>query len=147
MKYYSYENFRNDTKQLIEDVKNFQPEAILAVARGGLTLSHAMAEGMDIRDVQSLRTELYDKEQKREDITMFGGCSFPTQERVLVVDDIADSGETLQSVMSYLRENFKGVEFKSCALFYKKTSVYEPHFWINEADDWIDFFWERDFIS
>jgi xanthine phosphoribosyltransferase len=147
MKYYSYENFKNDTKSLIEQVRDSNFEAIVAVARGGLSLSHAMSEGLDIRDVQSIRTELYDKSQKRENITIFGACEFKNIKRVLVVDDISDSGDTLNAVMNYLNREFEDIEFKSATLFYKKTSIYEPDFWINEADDWIDFFWERDFLK
>lgn len=146
-KYYSYKNFRNDTCKLIAEVKTFEAEAIVAVARGGLTLAHCMAEGLDIRDVQSIRTELYDNECKREELSLFGECSFMDVKKVLVADDIADSGETLQFIMDYLQKNFPAVTFKSAALFYKKTSVYEPDFWINEADAWIEFFWEKDFIS
>lgn len=147
MKYYSYENFKNDTKTLIEKVRASDFEAIVAIARGGLTLSHAMAEGLDIRQVQSIRTELYDKSQKRENITIFGACEFKNIKRVLVVDDISDSGDTLNAVMNYLHSEFKDIEFKAATLFYKKTSIYEPDFWINEADGWIDFFWERDFLK
>ena len=143
--YYGYENFRDDTNKLIQKVKKFEPEAILAIARGGYTLSHAMAEGLDIRDVQSIRTELYDKECKRDNLTLFGECSFDVK-RVLVVDDIADSGETLRFIMEYLQKNFPEIEYKSATLFYKKTSCYEPDFWINEANAWIEFFWEKDFI-
>ncbi|ADN08413.1 phosphoribosyltransferase [Sulfurimonas autotrophica] len=145
-RYYSYENFRNDTCKLISEVKTFEAEAIVAVARGGLTLAHCMAEGLDIRDVQSIRTELYDKECKREELSLFGECSLKYAKRVLIVDDIADSGETLNFIMNYLRKDFPAIEFKSSALFYKKTSIYEPDFWINEADIWIEFFWEKDFI-
>ncbi|QOY51642.1 phosphoribosyltransferase [Candidatus Sulfurimonas baltica] len=145
MKYYSYENFKNDTNRLISQVKNFEFDAIVAVARGGLTLSHAMAEGLNIRDVQSIRTELYDDTCKREELTIFGSAEFTDIKKVLVVDDIADSGDTLNEIMKHLRGCFKDVEFQSATLFYKKTSIYEPDFWINEADDWIDFFWERDF--
>jgi xanthine phosphoribosyltransferase len=143
--YYSYENFRNDTNKLITKVKAFEPEAILSIARGGFTLSHAMAEGLDIRDLQSIRTELYDKECKREELSLFGSCHFEVK-RVLVVDDIADSGETLRFIMEYLAKNFPDVAFKSATLFYKKSSCYEPNYWINEADTWIEFFWEKDFI-
>jgi len=145
-RYYSYENFRNDTCKLISEVKNFEAEAIVAVARGGLSLSHCMAEGLNIRDVQSIRTELYDKECKREKLSLFGECSLGHVKRVLVVDDIADSGETLSFIMEYLKKNFAEIEFKSSALFYKRTSIYEPDFWINEADAWIEFFWEKDFL-
>ena len=142
--YYSYEDFRVDTRKLIKDVQSFQPEAILSIARGGYTLAHAMAEGLDIRDLQSIRTELYDKECKREGITLFGECSFG-KKRVLVVDDIADSGETLAFIMHYLKENFPEVTFASATLFYKKSSCYEPDFWMQEAKSWIEFFWEKDF--
>nr|WP_275851138.1 phosphoribosyltransferase family protein [Sulfurimonas sp. SAG-AH-194-C20] len=144
--YYSYEAFRTDTQALMQKSKSFEPQAIIAIARGGLTLAHCMAEGLNLRDVQSIRTELYDVEIKRKEITLFGSCDFGEKKRVLVVDDIADSGETLQTVMSYLQSNFEDVEFQSATLFYKKSSVYEPHFWVNEADAWIEFFWEKDFV-
>ena len=145
MRYYPYEDFAKDTKKLLLDVKDFNPQVIVGIARGGLTLAHAMAEGMDIREVQTLRTELYDKTCKREMLSIFGECSFSDINRVLVVDDIADSGDTLKAIMGHLRLKYSSIEFKASTLFYKKTSVYEPDFWVNEADDWIDFFWERDF--
>ena len=145
--YYSYAAFSKDTRELIQEVKDFEADAILAIARGGLTLAHAMAEGLDVRDVQSIRTELYDGACKRSDLTLFGECVFEEKiRRVLVVDDIADSGETLAFIMEYLKRTFPLIEFKSCALFYKKTSVYEPDVWINEANAWIEFFWEKDFL-
>lgn len=147
MKYYSYDNFKNDTNSLIAQVKSHKFDAIVAIARGGLTISHAMAEGLNIRDVQSIRTELYDKTIKRETISIFGTCQFEDVKRVLVVDDIADSGETLIAVMQHLKSEFQNIEFKSATLFYKKTSVYEPDFWVKEAKQWIEFFWEKDFIQ
>ncbi|MEA2100058.1 MAG: phosphoribosyltransferase family protein [Campylobacterota bacterium] len=143
--YYSYENFKKDTNLLIKNSKEFQPEVIVGIARGGLTLSHAMAEGMDIREVQTLRTELYDKSCKRDELSIFGTCNFTDIKRVLVVDDISDSGDTLKAIMTHLESKFENIEFKSATLYYKKTSCYEPDFWINEATEWIDFFWERDF--
>jgi len=145
--YYSYEKFRDDTKELIKKQNIFNPEAIVGVARGGLTLAHAMAEGLNIREVQTIRTELYDNVCKRQEISLFGNCNFSGVKRVLVVDDIADSGETLKEVMNHLESSFKEIEFQSATLFYKKSSLYQPHFWINEANEWIEFFWEKDFTK
>ncbi len=147
MKYYPYEQFKNDTNHLLEKLRGFDPQAIVAIARGGMTLSHALSEGLNLRNVQSLRTELYDSEEKREKITLFGSCELEGIQRVLVADDIADSGDTLKAVMCHLEEKFPQTTFHVATLFYKKTSVYEPHYWINEANEWIDFFWERDFSS
>jgi len=45
MKYYSYENFAKDTNSLIKQVNDYNP--------------HAMAEGLNVHNVQTLRTELF----------------------------------------------------------------------------------------
>lgn len=143
MKYYTYENFKNDTNTIIQKTKDMKFDAIVAIARGGLTLSHTVAEGLDIRDVQSIRTELYDSTCKRDSLNIFGKCELKNHKKVLVLDDIADSGDTLKAVMSELKKDFKDIEFTCATLFYKKTSIYEPDIWINEANDWINFFWEK----
>lgn len=145
MIYYSYENFKNDTRKLIDEVRSFDPEVIVAVARGGLTLAHAMAEGLDIRAVESIRTELYDNDKKRDNICIFGECNLLNKKRVLVVDDISDSGDTLNAIMKHLQSDNPQAEFKTATLFYKKTSIHQPDFSVNEALDWIDFFWDKDF--
>ena len=143
-KYYSYELFREDTKQLAQKLLPKHYDTIVAISRGGLTLAHSLAEALGIRDVQTVRTELYDKQTKREQITLFGSCQLQPSCRVLVVDDIADSGETLEVVMKHLQKEYPNVTFESATLFYKPTSVYEPTFWMQEAKGWIEFFWEVD---
>ena len=145
MKYYSYEDFKKDTNTLIKRVNGSEFDSIVAIARGGMTLSHAVAEGLDIRDVQSIRTELYDSTCKRDELSIFGECNLQNKKRVLVLDDIADSGDTLKAVMSHLKNEYKDIEFISGTLFYKKTSNYEPDYWISEAKEWIEFFWDKDF--
>ncbi len=145
MRYYSYEEFVNDTNKLIDKVKSFHPDAIVAIARGGLTLAHAISEGLNIREVQTLRTELYDEDTKRSSITIHNSTTLKDIQKVLVVDDIADSGDTLKAVMETLECENVNIEFQSATLFYKPSSIYRPHFWINEATEWINFFWERDF--
>jgi xanthine phosphoribosyltransferase len=143
--YYSYDHFRDDITTLVKEVTPFQAEAVIAVARGGLCMAHCMAEGLGLREVQTIRTELYDNRSKRKEITIFDHCSLCEVQRVLVVDDIADSGETLQKVMEYLKGKYPNIEFQSATLFYKQTSVYKPHYWVQEANAWIEFFWEKDF--
>jgi xanthine phosphoribosyltransferase len=145
VKYYSYDDFREDTNLLLKLINTLDIDAIVGISRGGLTLAHCISEGLDIRDVQSLQTELYDDTQKRDKITLHNNCVFNNVKKVLIVDDISDSGDTLQVVMNELKSKYKNVEFKSATLFYKKTSIYEPDFWINETTKWIEFFWEKDF--
>jgi xanthine phosphoribosyltransferase len=63
---------------------------------------------------------------------------------ILIVDDIVDSGETLQAVAKVLQQRYPSSCFKTATLFYKKDAIIKPDFTINEAKEWIDFFWEVD---
>jgi xanthine phosphoribosyltransferase len=146
MKYYGYEAFQEDILRLKEDVRGFAPDTIVAIARGGVVVAQALAYALDIRDVQSVQAQLYDETAKREGVQVMLNCDLQKSKRVLVADDIADSGETLQAVMALLRERYCETEFKSVTLFYKKTAVMQPDYTLKEATEWIDFFWERDFV-
>ena len=60
--------------------------------------------------------------------------------RVLLVDDLVDSGVTLEKVQRHLRENFPAVvEVKSAVIWYKACSVLRPDFYVNhlETNPWI----------
>jgi xanthine phosphoribosyltransferase len=145
MKYYTYEEFKQDTRELVKKVDNEDYDAIVGIARGGLMLSHALSEALEIRNVQTLRTELYDSSVKRDNFLMHDYTLLENLKRVLVVDDIADSGETLQKVIQHLEKRYPDIAFESATLFYKESSVYEPTYWVKEAKEWIEFFWESDF--
>ena len=141
--YYSYENFKKDTHLLLKNLQHF--DTIVGISRGGLTLSQAIAESLEIRDVQTIQTRLYDCDKKRECITIIDNTSLKEDSTVLIVDDIADSGETLKEVVEYFTCKYPTIKFKTVTLFYKKSSVYKPTYWVNEATCWIEFFWEVDF--
>ena len=143
---YTYNECINDTKKLIQRLEN-DIDTIVAVARGGLTLAHLLSEALNIRNVQSIGTELYDGMEKRETITIKGECDFSKSKNILIVDDIADSGETLKALYNHFTLANPLLHFKTATLFYKKSSVFEPDYWVREAEGWIDFFWEVDLRS
>jgi xanthine phosphoribosyltransferase len=66
---------------------------------------------------------------------------------VLLLDDIVDSGQTIKEVLDHLQQCFPNVEFKIASIYYKKTAVIQPDFAIHEANDWIEFFWEKDYLA
>ena len=116
--YYSYEMCKEDTQKLVDISKSFKADAFLSIARGGLTLSH-LIEIFNIPDLKSYK-------------------------KVLIIDDIVDSGKTMIEVFKILNEKFPNTEFKLATLFYKKTALIKPDFYIKETDMWIEFFWEVD---
>lgn len=144
---YTYEHFLNDIQTLTTRCEAFKPDTILAVARGGVTLAHALAMSLDVRNLQSIRVESYDGEFQREAVSILGKTDLEGYKRVLVVDDIVDSGQTLAALLPYLRTEYPQCEFKIATLFTKSTALLQPDFSLHEAHEWIEFFWERDFLK
>ncbi|MDD2897056.1 MAG: phosphoribosyltransferase family protein [Aliarcobacter sp.] len=142
--YYSYDLFKNDTQILVDKCRDFEPEILLAIARGGVTLSHLMAQALDIRNLFTLNSIHYEKEQKLDTFNIFNIPDLSNAKKVLIIDDIIDSGETMKEILIILNEKFPNVEFKIATLFYKSTALIKPDFSVREANEWIDFFWEVD---
>ncbi len=145
MTYYSYEEFVKDTKKLVAISKDFNADTIVAIARGGLTLGHAYAQAVDTRRLFSINSILYEKDKKGVSCEIFNTPELKDASRVLLLDDIVDSGQTIKEILALLQHCFPHVEFKIASLFYKKTAVVQPDYTVHEAKDWIEFFWEKDF--
>ncbi|MBU3013748.1 phosphoribosyltransferase [Poseidonibacter lekithochrous] len=142
--YYSYDLFKEDTQKLVNSCRDYEPDVLLAVARGGLTLAHLMAQAMDMRNLYTLNSVHYEGELKLDTFNVFNIPDVSHAKRVLIIDDIVDSGETMEEILKILKEKFPNVEFKLATLFYKKTAVLQPDYTVREATQWIDFFWEID---
>ena len=142
--YYSYDLFKEDTQKLVNSCRDYEPDVLLAVARGGLTLAHLMAQALDMRNLYSLNSVHYEGELKLDTFNIFNIPDVSHAKRVLIIDDIVDSGETMEQILKILKEKFPNVEFKLATLFYKKTAVLQPDYTVKEATQWIDFFWEVD---
>ena len=142
--YYSYDLFVKDTQLLVDKCRDFEPEILLAVARGGLTLAHLMSQAMDMRNLYTLNSIHYEGDLKLDTFNIFNIPDVSHVKKVLIVDDIVDSGETIREILKVLNEKFPNVEFRLATLFYKKTAVLKPDYYIKEANQWIDFFWEVD---
>ena len=62
--------------------------------------------------------------------------------KLLVVDDVADTGESLRLVRSHLEEQ-GATEVKIATIYYKPWSVIIPDYYEKETSSWIIFPWER----
>ncbi len=142
--YYGYEEFLQDIRTLRKQIEEYRPDTLLAIARGGLTMGHFLANAMDTRRLFALNSIHYEGNRKLDTLEIFNIPDLSDAKKVLLLDDIADSGETLLAVLHQLEELYPEVEFKVATLFYKPDSLLQPDFMIKEAPAWIDFFWEID---
>ncbi len=140
---YEFDELTHDIQTLALACSHFKPDAIIAVARGGLIAAQLLAYALDIRNIQTVRIESYDNTEQRTTLTLYDMPNLSECERVLIVDDIIDSGQTLQHLLEKLQTQYPNLSFKSASLYYKPTASIQPDFTCKEATTWIDFFWER----
>ena len=141
--YYPYEEFREDLKTLTQKID--QPfDAILGIARGGLSMAQMLGEYYELREVYAINTIGYEGTQKKDSVEVFNMPDLKSAKQVLIVDDIVDSGDTLVEVMKALDSKYPSVTFFTASVFYKKTAKITPTWHVKEPKGWIEFFWSED---
>lgn len=134
-------------KQILQKGNDY--DRIIVIAKGGLTWSRVLADYLQIQNIETIRVRLYrgigktfKKPQILQDIkTSIEG------ERILLFDDVADSGQTLDFVQKLIKkQGAKSID--TAALFYKPASKTIPNFYDHQTDAWIVFPHElREFIE
>ncbi|MES2322552.1 MAG: phosphoribosyltransferase family protein [Pseudomonadota bacterium] len=119
-------------------------DQVLCLARGGVRPGDVFSRIFDV-PLAILSTSSYREEAGtvRGDLdiakymTMTKG---PLAGKILLVDDLADSGVTLDKVTRHLSENFSGVtEVKSAVIWLKGCSAIRPDYYLDELphNPWI----------
>lgn len=121
----------------------FAPKIIIAIARGGLVPAGALTYKLGVKLTDAINVEFYtDVETTRPDpillAPMLDSASISNQ-RILIVDDVADSGRTLALVIKLLR-GF-GADVRSAVLYAKPSTIVSPDFRWKDTDRWIVFPW------
>ncbi len=141
----SWEESYNITLVLFEKMKRdgFIPDVILGIARGGWIPSRLFADFFKQRTTSNIKVEFYGKigeTYEKPLIVQYPGDEIKGK-KILVVDDVADTGKSLKVVIDYLA-SIDGLEFKVVTLHYKPHSIVLPDYYFKETTDWIVFPWE-----
>ena len=137
--------FGEAARELSGDVlrSGFVPDVVVAIARGGLLLAGAMAYAMDVKNCGALNVEFYTGVDARlpEPVMLAPHLDQDSlsDKRVLIVDDVSDSGRTLAMVVDLLSKT--GADVRSVCLYTKPGTIKVPDFSWRETDRWIDFPW------
>jgi len=143
MIFYSYDEFAVDAKKMAKQIKDeFDPEVILAVARGGLTLGHSLAVALNNRNLFTLNSIHYEDTNKLDTIQIFNVPDLSKYTKILLVDDIIDSGESMVEIKRELLKRYPNLDIKIATVFYKEKALLLPEFKVKEAHDWVEFFWD-----
>jgi len=150
----TWELFGTASRELSAQVvaSGWVPDLIIAVARGGLIPAGAISYAIGVKAMGSMNVEFYTGigETLAEPVVLpplMDASELPGK-KVLVVDDVADSGKTLRMVMELLRREglqlggaSVPVEARSACIYLKPRSVHRPDYVWRETDKWINFPW------
>lgn len=121
----------------------FMPDVVVAIARGGMLLAGSIAYALGAKSCGALNVEFYTGVGTRLDEPvvlppMLDHASLAGK-KVLLVDDVSDSGRTLALVLALLRDG--GSDVRSVCLYSKPGTVQEPDYVWKTTDRWINFPW------
>ena len=132
---------RDLARAIIAD--GFAPEVVVAIARGGLLPAGSVAYGLGVKNCGAINVEFYtgigtvldapEVLPPALDMTYLDG------RRVLLVDDVADSGRTLALAVRLLQE--QGAVVRSATIYTKPATIIQPDYSWKATDLWIDFPW------
>ncbi len=143
MKRYSYEEFYSDTLKLARQLEDKKFDAIVFAARGGSFLAAALAYKLNIRTMYAINCTGYSGTQKNSCTVLSKMPNIDENHKnLLFIDEIVDSGETLELILNAFKQDFKNHSVYSVALFQRPTSKISADMFLHNSDKWIEFFWE-----
>lgn len=136
---YSWDEVYMLCKELARKIKDskFKPDVIVAIARGGWIPARILADFLFIKELYSVKAEHWGI------VATVTGKARITQpltvdlkgKKVLIVDDVADTGETIEIVAKHVKE--KGAkEVKTAVIDFKHTSKFVPDYYAREMERW-----------
>jgi uncharacterized protein len=132
---------RELAQQIIDD--RFEPSVLLAIARGGLTVGGALSYALGLKNCCAINVEYYTGIDERLDVPVILPPALDLADlnnaQLLVVDDVADTGETLTLVAETLRPVV--AELRTVVLYEKSRSIVRCDYVWRRTDRWIDFPW------
>lgn len=144
----TWDDLGRGSRELAEAVAadGYRPDMILGIARGGLLVAGGLGYALGVKNTFTMNVEFYTGIDERLELPMIlppvpDLVDFK-ETRVLIADDVADTGATLQLVQEFCAGKVAEVR---CAVLYEKprSAVHCEYVW-RRTDRWITFPWSAE---
>jgi hypoxanthine phosphoribosyltransferase len=126
----------------------YKPDCIIGIARGGWVPARLLSDFLANKHLGSMRVEFYVRAgvrlprpviRQKPSISVKG-------KRVLLVDDVSDSGRSLEVAKAHLAR--RGAREVRVATLHKKPgTVFEPDYYVGKTSAWIMYPWEKNEVK
>ena len=138
----AYADAARDLARAVAD-DGYRPDLILAIARGGLLIAGSVSYALGVKNLHVINVEYYTGVNERLDFPVILPPPLNLVDlaaaRLLVVDDVADTGHTLALVRDFCLPQV--AELRCAVLYQKPQSVIDCDYVWRRTDRWIDFPW------
>ncbi len=120
-----------------------RPEVVVGIIRGGVVPARVLVDLLEVPLLGAVQVEFYVGlgETSAAPVLRQGLALSVTGRRVLLVDDLADSGRSLELAKDYLLSQ-GAAEMRIAVLYFKPGSIVRPEFYAKETRSWVIFPWE-----
>lgn len=145
--YISWSDYHQKIERLAAQIyqSGWEFNQIVCLARGGLRVGDIISRIYQ-QPLAILATSSYSGsgKQERGNLTLARHITMTTEKlgsQILLVDDLVDSGITLEQTIPWLKEtsNFHVVEIRTAVIWYKACSGFQPDYYVDYLSDnpWI----------
>ncbi len=143
----SWNKLEKLTADLVRAIQasGFKPDYVIGITMGGLIPLALVAEGLKTKNVAMVSARSYDEKTKKRGKLVISHIPQirARGKKILLVDEIADTGETFKAVSRLLKEKCGATHIKTAAIVINtvrcKTA---PDFSVMKVDRWVVFPWD-----
>ena len=141
----SWQDYQKHVFSLADKISSskYRIDKIICIARGGLVIGRILSDLLDVNNVECIGIQFYTDigVVGEKPILKYGLSQNISGLKILLVDDIVDSGGTLILAEKYLRSK-KPDEIRTASIFIKPWSKYTPSYYSDITDRWVIFPYE-----
>jgi len=135
----TWNRFHALSRKLARKVREsgYRPDTIVAIGRGGYMPGRILSDFLDVMDLACIKVEHYHAAKKdREAVVRYPLTADLSGRRVLLVDDVSDSGDTFDVALPHLACRGTPAEVRTAVLHHKVTSSYVPDYYAKKVLKW-----------
>lgn len=134
----SWLRFAKDSAKLAKKIGNTYLTRIVAISRGGLVVARILSDLLNLPISHITIASYQDLKQMKEPIITEGTTNFFTNDHILLLDEVTDTGKTFIRALSYLK-NFSTSKVYTASIYTKPHTRFIPDFYVCSIDAWIIF--------
>lgn len=146
--YHSWDDIQESCERIVEDLGDWRPDIIMPITRGGLIPGVIISHLLDNKQLSPITIQTRDGSEGHVDPFWEVACATLRDTKILVMDDIVDSGKTVELMLKYNPQ--PNIKFSTIVLNLDCDVADKVNFYTgchidkgSSPDLWIVFPWEN----